>query len=110
MRLPLLSELDPRAPYSPLHSIQNIQFTYSGTKNIEFYGGVKNLLNFTPRQNNPFLIARSNYPFDQNVQFDPNGQVLVTTDNPYGLTFDTTYIYAQNQGIRAFFGIRYNLN
>ena len=110
MRLPLLNDLDPRAPYSPLHSIQNIQFTYSGMKNIEFYGGVKNLLNFLPRRGNPFLIARSNDPFDQNVQFDANGQVLATADNPYALTFDTTYIFAQNQGIRGFFGIRYNLN
>ncbi len=109
MRLPLLNDLDPRAPNSPVHSIQNIQFTYSGMKNIEFYGGIKNLLNFLPRQNNPFLIARTNDPFDQNVQFDSNGQVIATTDNPYALTFDTTYIYAQNQGIRGFFGVRYNL-
>jgi outer membrane receptor for ferrienterochelin and colicins len=109
MELPLLGALDPRNPNSPWYSIQNIQFTYLGWRNFEFYGGIKNLLNFTPKQNNPFLIANANDPFDQNVQYNANGQVIATPQNPYALTFDTTYIYAQNQGIRAFFGLRYTL-
>jgi outer membrane receptor for ferrienterochelin and colicins len=109
MKLPLLSETDPRSPNSPWYSIQNIQFTYSGWKNFELYAGIKNLLNFTPKQNNPFLISRTEDPFDKNVQTDANGKVLVTPENPYGLTFDTTYVYAQNQTIRGFFGLRYNL-
>lgn len=109
MKLPLLSEYDPRSPKSPWYSIQNIQFTYTGWKNFEVYGGVKNLLNFTPKQNNPFLISRTNDPFDKNVQYDSAGKVLVTSDNPYGLTFDTTYVYGQNQTIRGFFGLRYTL-
>jgi outer membrane receptor for ferrienterochelin and colicins len=108
MKLPLLSDTDPRSPESPWYSIQNIQFTYSGWKDFEIYGGIKNLLNFTPKQNNPFLISRANDPFDKNVQYDPAGKVLVTPDNPYGLTFDTTYVYGQNQTIRGFFGLRYN--
>lgn len=107
MNLPLLSETDPRSPKSPWYSIQNIQFTYSGWKDFEVYGGIKNLLNFTPKQNNPFLISRTNDPFDKNVQYDSNGKVLVTADNPYGLTFDTTYVYGQNQTIRGFLGLRY---
>lgn len=109
MKLPLLNEYDPRNPKSPWYSIQNIQFTYSGWKNFEVYAGIKNLLNFTPKQNNPFLISRSNDPFDKNVQYDSAGKVMVTPDNPYGLTFDTTYVYGQNQTIRGFFGLRYNL-
>ncbi|MEO8240479.1 MAG: TonB-dependent receptor [Flavobacterium sp.] len=121
MKLPLLSEWDPRSPKSPWYSIQNIQFTYLGWKNFEVYGGVKNLLNFTPKQNNPFLISRTNDPFDKNVetsdgtkvgihgQVVPKGQIVDTPDNPYGLTFDTTYVYGQNQTIRGFFGLRYNL-
>ncbi|MDI1305503.1 MAG: TonB-dependent receptor, partial [bacterium] len=109
MKLPLLSTLDPRSPNSPWYSLQNIQFTYSGLKNFEFYAGIKNLLNFLPKQNNPFLIARTNDPFDKNVEYDTNGQVLATPQNPYGLTFDTTYVYGPNQGIRSFFGLRYNL-
>ena len=107
MKLPLLSETDPRSPNSPWYSIQNIQFTYTGWKNFEVYGGIKNLLNFTPKQNNPFLISRTNDPFDKNVQYDSAGKVLVTPDNPYGLTFDTTYVYGQNQTIRGFLGLRY---
>ncbi|MGO4772601.1 TonB-dependent receptor domain-containing protein [Flavobacterium sp. W22_SRS_FK3] len=120
MKLPLLSEYDPRNPKSPWYSIQNIQFTYTGWKDFEIYGGIKNLLNFTPKQNNPFLISRANDPFDKNVQISdgtnvgiygkvvPQGQVVDTPDNPYGLTFDTTYVYGQNQSIRGFFGLRYN--
>ena len=107
MKLPLLGELDPRSPDSPWYSIQNIQFTFSGFKGFEFYGGIKNLLNFLPKQSNPFLIANANDPFDRNVQTDSNGQVISNPLNPYALTFDTSYVYAQNQGIRGFFGLRY---
>lgn len=108
MRLPLISELDPRLPYSKTYSLQNIQFTYKGFKHFELYGGVKNILNWTPNKNNPFLIARSHDPFNKNVQYGADGNALVTTENPYGLVFDPTYIYAPNQGIRTFFGVRYN--
>lgn len=107
MLLPLLGPLDPRAPESPIWSIQNIQFTYSGVKNLELYAGAKNLLNWTPNKNTPFIIARANDPFDKNVQFDGTGQPIATPDNPQALTFDPTYSYGPNQGIRAFFGIRY---
>ena len=109
MKLPLLSTLDPRSPNSPWYSLQNIQLTYSGWKNFEFYAGIKNILNFLPKQNNPFLISRTNDPFDKNVEYYNNGKVLTTPENPYGLTFDTTYVYGPNQGIRSFFGLRYNL-
>lgn len=108
MRLPLVSEWDPRPEYSETYSIQNIQLTYKGFKNFQIYGGVKNLLNWTPSKNVPFLISRSNDPFDKNVQFDPNGNAMRTPDNPYGLVFDPSYVYAANQGIRIFLGVRYN--
>jgi Outer membrane receptor for ferrienterochelin and colicins len=110
MRLPLLSDTDPRSEYSPWWSIQNIQLTKKIKRNIEIYGGVKNLLNWTPNKGNPFIIARSNDPFDKDVQFDSNGQALVTSSNPYGLTFDPAYVYAPNQGRRTFLGIRWILN
>ncbi len=109
MRLPLLSNLDPRRAYSPWWSIQNIQLTKQFKKGFELYGGVKNLLNWTPNKSNPFIIARTNDPFDKHVQFDGNGQVLATPDNPYALTFDPTYVYGPNQGIRVFLGLRYVL-
>ena len=76
---------------------------------MEIYGGIKNLLNFTPNKGNPFIIARTNDPFDKNVQFNPDGQVKATADNPYGLTFDPNYMYAPNQGLRGFFGVRINI-
>lgn len=104
MRLPLLSEDDPRAATSPVWSLQNIQITKKFQNGLEIYGGIKNLLNFTPPANS---IARSNDPFDKNVKFDNNGQVLATPDNPYRLTFDPSYVFAPNQGIRGFAGLRY---
>ncbi|THV61759.1 TonB-dependent receptor [Flagellimonas alvinocaridis] len=109
MRLPLLGDLDPRQEYSPTWSIQNIQFTYKGWNNFEVYGGIKNLLDWTPNKGNPFIIARTNDPFDKNVTFDANGNAVATPDNPYALTFDPSYVYAPNQGIRGFFGIRYTV-
>lgn len=109
MRLPLISETDPRMEYSPWWSIQNIQITKAINSSFEVYGGVKNLLNWTPNKGNPFIIARANDPFDDNVQYDGNGQAMVTPDNPYGLTFDPDYMYASNQGIRGFLGLRYTL-
>lgn len=109
MRLPLLSDTDPRTEYSPLWSIQNIQLTKSVGQRIEIYGGVKNLLNWTPNKGNPFIIARANDPFDKNVQFDTDGQAMISPDNPYGLTFDPSYVYGPNQGIRGFLGVRYHI-
>lgn len=109
MRLPLLGELDPRRPESPAWSIQNIQLTYSGLKNIEIYGGVKNLLDWTPNEGNPFIIARAFDPFDRNVEFDAAGKVIPTPGNPYALTFDPSYVYGPNQGIRGFLGARYSM-
>lgn len=106
MRLPLLGELDNRQEYSPWYSLQNIQVTKTFRKGWEIYGGVKNLLNFTPPANS---IARSFDPFDRNVQFDGDGQVVPTANNPNALTFDPTYVFAPNQGIRGFFGIRYTI-
>ena len=110
MRLAVLGPLDPRQKNAPIWSIQNIQFTFKKFKNIELYTGFKNILNWTPNKGNPFIIARADDPFDDNVSFDNNGNAIVTANNPYGLTFDPTYIYAPNQGRRLFFGLRYNLN
>ncbi|TNJ45409.1 TonB-dependent receptor [Tamlana fucoidanivorans] len=129
MRLPLLGELDPRSEYSPTWSIQNIQFTYNGFNNFEIYAGIKNLLNWTPNKGNPFIIARSEDPFDRQVDYNESDQpvmatspatgqtitvqpggVMPTENNPYALTFDPSYVYAPNQGRRLFFGLRYTLN
>ncbi|WP_107038287.1 TonB-dependent receptor [Brumimicrobium mesophilum] len=109
MKLPLISDLDPRLGESKAFSIQNIQLTKEFKSGLEIFGGVKNLLNWTPNKGNPFIIARANDPFDENVQYDSNGGVLATPDNPYALQFDADYIYGSNQGIRGFVGLRYTI-
>ena len=106
MRLPLLGKLDPRPEYSPWWSIQNIKLTKTFSNQWEIYGGIKNLLDFTP---DPNSVARPNDPFDKNVVFGNDGQVIPTAENPHALTFDPSYVYAPNQGIRGFIGIRYTL-
>lgn len=110
MRLPVLGETDPRSDFSPTWSIQNVQFTYKGLDDFEFYGGIKNLLDWTPNRGNPFIIARANDPFDKEVSFDSNGNAIATPNNPDALTFDPSYVYGPNQGIRGFFGMRYRIN
>lgn len=115
MRLPLLSPSDPRPATSPVWSIQNIQITKLVNEHTEIFGGVKNLLNWTPAKATPFLIARTNDPFDKQLDYngdgqidtDANGHILQTPQNPYGLSFDPNYVYAPNQGIRFFIGARY---
>jgi len=104
MRLPLLGELDDRPEYSPWWSLQNIQVTKGLGEKWEIYGGIKNLLNYTPPANS---IARAFDPFDRGVTFDGVGNVVPTPENPNGLTFDPTYMFAPNQGIRGFLGVRY---
>ena len=106
MKLPLLSELDPRRGESPWFSIQNIQITKNIGTSWEMYGGIKNILNFTPANNS---IARSFDPFDSGVDFNSNGEAIATTNNPYALTFDPSYVYASNQGVRGFLGLRYTI-
>lgn len=96
MKLPLV-ENDFRPEYSDWYSIQNIKVSKTFGKAWEIYGGVKNLLNFTPPS---YSILRANDPFDENVD---------SPDNPNGYTFDPTYVYAANQGIHGFFGVRYTL-
>lgn len=110
MLLPLLSSSDPRPSESPVWSIQNIQFSRKFGRGFEIYGGVKNLLNWTPAKVTPFIIARADDPFDKRVVFGADGNPVRTTDNPYGLTFDPNYVYASNQGIRGFLGLRYIVN
>jgi outer membrane receptor for ferrienterochelin and colicins len=100
MLLPLLSEQDPRPGKSPVWSIQNIQLSRKLNNRFEVYAGIKNLLNWTPAKRVPFIIARANDPFDKHVD----------VDNPYHLTFDPNYVYAPNQGIKGFLGVRYVVN
>ena len=94
MRLPLLGEKDKRAEFSPWYSIQNLQLSKKFSNSWEIYGGVKNLLNFTPAENS---INNANNPFDIGINTEQNPE----------LAFDPSYVYASNQGIRGFIGLRY---
>ncbi|OSZ78207.1 TonB-dependent receptor [Chitinophagaceae bacterium IBVUCB1] len=96
MRLPVLPN-DFRPEYSPWFCIANVQLTKRIGKQVEVYGGIKNLFNFVPQ--NPILRAHD--PFDKKVN-DP-------IDNPQGYTFDPSYNYASLQGMRGFVGIRYTM-
>jgi len=107
MRLPRLGILDPRDEYSPVYSIMNLQLTKAINNNYEFYGGIKNILDFTPAKNS---IARPFDPFDREVIFDNNGNATSSLGNPYALTFDPSYVYASNQGRRFFVGMRWKIN
>ena len=104
LKLPTLSALDPRPSMSETFTIVNIQLTKNWGGAFETFGGVKNMLNFTPPANS---ISRAFDPFDKQVTFDGSGNVLQTANNPYALTFDPSYVYASNQGIRFFVGVRW---
>lgn len=97
MLLPVFPN-DFRPSKSPWFNISNLQFTNHSFKKITFYGGVKNLFNFFPKEQ---IIMRPFDPFDKNVN-DP-------INNPFGYTFDPSYNYAPVQGIRGFAGIKFNI-
>lgn len=97
MRLPLQKD-DYRPGYSPWYCLANVQLTRKIGSGLELYGGIKNLLNFVPKE----TLMRPFDPFDKQVN-DP-------VTNPKGYTFDTEYNYAPLQGIRGFAGIRYTLH
>ena len=94
MHLPVV-ENDFRPAMSPWFALANFQVTKVINSKWEIYGGVKNLLNFIPRD--PLL--RPFDPFDRSV----------TVDNPNGYTFDTSYNYAPIQGAKGFIGLRWTI-
>ncbi len=104
MLLPLASQWDPRPDKSPWWSIQNIKLDYRYNKRVSFFTTIQNILNWTPNNSTPFLIARTHDPFDNQVVFD-NGEAQRSTNNPYGLTFDAGYVYGPNQGRRLQIGV-----
>lgn len=86
MKLPVGDRtIDDRPDKSPWFTIINFQVTKTFLNGFEFYGGVKNILNFMPD--------------------DP----LLGWENPFGKNFDTSYNYASVQGIKGFAGLRYTI-
>lgn len=101
MELPTMSDgdfIDPRPAQSPWYSIQNVQVTKKLSNSLECFGGVKNILDWTPWKNMPdgvFYLGNTLDPFEQNTL---DGQ----------LVFDPAYVYGPNQGIHGFLGLRYH--
>lgn len=93
MYLPVVPN-DFRPEQSPWYAILNVQLSRKFSGGVEVYAGVKNLLNFIPKD----PILRPFDPFDKNI----------TVDNPNGYTFDPSYNYAPVQGIKGVVGVRYN--
>ena len=87
-RLPNTDVNPPRyrlGTYSPSYSLMNAQVTKVFSSKFELYIGGENLSNF--RQNNPVLGA----------------------ENPFGLNFDTSIVYAPIMGRMFYAGFRYKL-
>ncbi len=72
--------------FSPSVSTLNAQVTKVFSPNFEIYVGGENITNVT--QKNP----------------------IVGSDNPFGTTFDTTYVYGPIFGSSYYAGLRYRLN
>ncbi len=97
MRLPIL-ENDFRPDHSQPFAIHNLKLTKAINQKFDLYLGIKNIFNFRPPANS---IMRPFDPFDREVD-DP-------VNNPFGYTFDPSYVYAPNQGTRGYFGLTFHL-
>jgi outer membrane receptor for ferrienterochelin and colicins len=104
MYLPVFPN-DFRPEKSPLYCIMNLQVTKT-FKAIELYGGLKNILNFLPK--NPLLHPDDPFNRPGGKYFDLNGNARLDT-NPNNYTFDPSYNYAPIQGAKAFAGIRWTM-
>jgi outer membrane receptor for ferrienterochelin and colicins len=81
-----LPEFPGRATRSPWFGEHHLQLTKALRPGAELYGAVKNLLDY--QQQNPLI--------------DPH--------DPFGETFDTSYVYGPIQGRRFLLGARYSLS
>jgi outer membrane receptor for ferrienterochelin and colicins len=89
---------DYRSPTSPWYCLMNLQVTKKLKGGFDIYAGANNLLNFRPQN----VLINANDPFNRTL----NNQTV----NPHNYTFDASYIYAPNEGIRGFVGVRWHLN
>ena len=88
---------DFRPSTSPWYCLMNLQVTKKFKFGMDIYAGCNNILNFIPQN----VILRPNDPF--------NAQVNDLDHNPHNYHFDTSYIYAPNQGNKGFLGIRWHI-
>ena len=103
MHLPVLPN-DFRPAMSPTYCIMNLQMTKTFGKSWEIYTGVKNLLNFVPKD----VFIHADDPFNKagGKYFDNNNNPRTDT-NPNGYTFDPSYNFAAIQGAKGFIGVRW---
>ena len=100
MQLPVVFDMNsngelskfPRPVRSNPFSIHNINISGALNNNHEIYFGLLNVLNF--RQKESSLVAFN----------DPNH------NKGFSPFFDTSYVYAPNQGVEFFLGYKFNLN
>ena len=100
MQLPVVFDMSsdgelskfPRPVRSNPFSIHNINISGELNNNHEIYFGLLNVLNF--RQKESSLVAFN----------DPNH------NKGFSPFFDTSYVYAPNQGVEFFIGYKFNLN
>jgi outer membrane receptor for ferrienterochelin and colicins len=89
---------DYRRDQSPWYCLMNLQVTKKFKFGLDIYAGGSNLLNFRPHD----LILRGNDPFNKYVSDLDN--------NPHNYRFDASYIYAPNQGIKGYVGVRWHID
>ena len=82
MRLPQYDAPFERDTESPAYTVHNLQATVSVRPGFEFYGGVKNLFDYT--------------------QVSP----LIDPTDPFGDNFDSAYVYGPMQGRHFLVGLR----
>jgi outer membrane receptor for ferrienterochelin and colicins len=86
-KLPTFAPAYNKSDKSPWYTVQHLQITKTIKKiNLEVYGGMKNIFNYT--QESPLIAA----------------------EDPYSDAFDTSYAYGPLQGRRFFVGLRWKLN
>jgi len=105
MYLPVVPN-DFRPATSPFYGIINLQLSKSFKQQFELYGGVKNLLNFLPK--NPLLHPDDPFNKQGGKYFDLDGKPRADT-NPMGYTFDPSYNYAPMQRAKVFIGVRFQV-
>ena len=93
-----VAQNDFRPATSPWYCLMNLQVTKKFKVGLDIYAGGSNLLNFRPQN----VILRPNDPF--------NKYATDLDNNPHNYRFDTSYIYAPNQGAKGYVGIRWHID
>lgn len=85
MRLPAYEPPFERATRSPTHSVHNLRASWKPAAGVEVYAAANNLLDFT------------------------QGSPLVDAANPFGESFDTSYVWGPIHGRELILGARFGL-